>query len=96
MIRHNRVPRGNGAMHWSMAALRSRSQANVGYEEKDDCEMEKPGEAKSRLHIRPDTSAQVVKPVVIRQNLKNAERRPEQPDNSIVHGPVRFRQVPRD
>lgn len=39
-----------------------------------------------------DTSAQVVKPVGIRQN-PNTEWRSEQPDTLIVHTTGRFRQV---
>jgi hypothetical protein len=50
MMDHGGARRGDGGMHGPMrgpmAAARRRSQDNVGYQEEDDCELPKPGEAK--------------------------------------------------
>jgi hypothetical protein len=47
MVEHGGARRGGGVMHGPMAAARrrGRSKDNVGYQEENDCELQKPGEA---------------------------------------------------
>jgi hypothetical protein len=49
MVRHGgRLRGGDGAVRSPMAAVRGRcgSQDNLGYQEENDCEVQKPGETK--------------------------------------------------
>jgi hypothetical protein len=74
---YGRTRRGDHTMHHAVATVlrrRGHSQNNVGNQEKSEGKLDKPVDG-GNLHIDPDTSAQVVRPEVIRQNLnKNADR----------------------